>query len=82
MKELTGAEGRHHSGKHTLEATFEDGSENLRHKICWRDCQGVKSLCFTGAMWFKRTHECSADLVTIFVFNLYNNVVTREDLVV
>lgn len=36
VRALMGAEGRPLSRKQTLETTLEDGSENLRHKICWR----------------------------------------------
>lgn len=35
-EDVDGAEGRHLSRKQTLETTFEDGSEDLRHSICWR----------------------------------------------
>lgn len=39
MRMLIGAEGDILAGKQTLETTFEDGSEDLRHSLL-EDCQG------------------------------------------
>lgn len=73
MGMLTRAEWRHNNGKQIFEATFED-LENLRHKISWRQHQGVKFFHLAGVAWLKRAHRCSTDLLAIFVSNLCNSV--------